>query len=58
MYGLTAFTDCLVQAIYHAFGGTQKGLSFKHLLIGLVVIVYGSKEEKAKCKKLKHKIER
>ena len=41
----------LLQAIYRAFGGSQKGLYFKQLLTGLVAIVQGTKEEKAKCKK-------
>lgn len=41
----------MLQAIYHAFGGSQKGLYFKQLLTGLVAIAYGTKDEKAKCKK-------
>ena len=35
--------------MYRGFGGGERGLSFKELLCGLVLIVHGTKEEKAKC---------
>ncbi|CAI9715032.1 ubiquitin carboxyl-terminal hydrolase 32-like [Octopus vulgaris] len=36
------------QLIYRAFGGTPKGLSFKDLLCGLVILTRGMREEKIK----------
>lgn len=36
------------QLIYRAFGGTQKGLPFKDLLCGLVILTRGMREEKIK----------
>ncbi len=40
----------IFQAIYRGFGGGDRGLTFKELLCGLVLLVDGSKQEKAKCK--------
>ncbi|KAK3792374.1 hypothetical protein RRG08_045918 [Elysia crispata] len=36
------------QLIYRGYGGTSKGLSFKDLLCGLVILTKGTKEEKMK----------
>ena len=61
---ITVFMKCLecicnpslfnfsCKAIYRGFGGGDKGLPFRELLSGLVLIVCGTKEEKAKCKSL------
>ncbi|KAK7480047.1 hypothetical protein BaRGS_00028684 [Batillaria attramentaria] len=38
----------LAQLIYKGFGGSSKGLSFKDLLCGLVVLTKGTREEKIK----------
>lgn len=38
------------QLIYKGFGGSSKGLSFKDLLCGLVVLTKGIREERIKCK--------
>ena len=38
------------QQMYLAFGGTAKGLSFKDLTCGLVLLTRGRQEEKMKCK--------
>lgn len=40
---------CL-QQIYTAFGGTNKGITFRDLLCGLVLLTRGTREEKIKCK--------
>ena len=36
--------------MYMAFGGTAKGLAFKDLVCGLVLLTRGRNEEKVKCK--------
>ncbi|BFZ19073.1 hypothetical protein BsWGS_22113 [Bradybaena similaris] len=38
----------IAQLIYRGYGGTSKGLSFKDLLCGLVILTKGTKEEKIK----------
>jgi len=37
-----------------ACGGTPKGISFKDLVCGLVLLTLGTDEEKYKCKWFKH----
>ena len=37
------------QLIYTAWGGTQKGINFKDLLCGLVLLTRGQQEEKCRC---------
>jgi ubiquitin carboxyl-terminal hydrolase 6/32 len=36
--------------MFKGFGGLNKGLTFKELLCGLVVLTKGTREEKIKCK--------
>lgn len=36
--------------MYLAFGGTSKGLGYKDLVCGLVLLTRGKQEEKVKCK--------
>ena len=43
------FIYCRVST-YVASHGTQKGIQFKYLLCGLVLLVHGTTEEKTKCK--------
>ena len=38
------------QLIYSGFGGTNKGITFRDLLCGLVLLTRGTREEKIKCK--------
>ncbi|KAH9503865.1 Ubiquitin carboxyl-terminal hydrolase 32 [Bulinus truncatus] len=38
----------IAQLIYRGYGGTSKGLGFKDLLCGLVILTKGTKEEKMK----------
>lgn len=38
-----------LQLIFKGFGGSSKGLPFKDLLCGLVVLTKGTREEKIKC---------
>ena len=40
----------MLQQIYLAFGGTNKGITFRDLLCGLVLLTRGTREEKIKCK--------
>lgn len=40
----------MLQQIYTAFGGTNKGITFRDLLCGLVLLTRGTREEKIKCK--------
>ncbi|OWF52140.1 Ubiquitin carboxyl-terminal hydrolase 32 [Mizuhopecten yessoensis] len=40
--------DNISQLLYKGFGGTSKGVSFKDLLTGLIIITKGSKEDKIK----------
>ena len=42
--------NSLAELIYSAWGGTSKGISFKELLCGLVLLTNGQQEEKCKCK--------
>ncbi len=42
--------SCLLQGIYHALGGSQKGIGMKDLFCGLVLLTHGTIDEKAKCK--------
>ena len=44
------YINILQQAIYQSFGGGQKGIVYKDLICGLVLLVYGTKKEKAQCK--------
>lgn len=39
-----------VQHIFAASGGTPKGIAFKELICGLVLLTRGKQEEKIKCK--------
>ena len=41
-----------MQALYHAFGGSQKGLSLKGVVCGLALLAHSSVDEKAKCNDL------
>ncbi len=41
------------QQMYIAFGGSSKGLGFKDLVCGLVLLTRGRRDEKIKCKYLK-----
>ena len=43
-----------LQALYHAFGGSQKGLSIKGVVCGLALLAHSSVDEKAKCRPLHH----
>ncbi|XP_066018182.1 ubiquitin carboxyl-terminal hydrolase 32-like [Pocillopora verrucosa] len=40
----------VAEQIYTAFGGTNKGMTFRDLLCGLVLLTRGTREEKIKCK--------
>ena len=52
-YAITLlFSYLFLQQIYAAFGGTSKGLGFKDLTCGLVLLTRGRQEEKIKCKYL------
>ena len=42
------FIECL-QRMFLAFGGSSKGLSFKELVCGLVLLTRGRRDEKIKC---------
>ena len=44
-----AHFECCFQHIFSASGGTQKGIAFKELLCGLVLLTRGKEEEKIKC---------
>lgn len=39
-----------IQLMYRGYGGTSKGLSFKDLLCGLVILTKGTRDEKMKCR--------
>ena len=39
----------MYQAIYSAFGGSGKGLQYRDLVCGLALLIYGTRQEKAKC---------
>ena len=39
-----------VQAMYEAFSGTSKGMIYRDLLCGVVLLANGNNNEKAKCK--------
>lgn len=40
----------LAKLVYTAWGGTSKGIGFKDLLCGLVLLTRGHQDEKCKCK--------
>lgn len=40
----------LAELVYAAWGGSNKGINFKDLLCGLVLLTRGSQDEKCKCK--------
>lgn len=40
----------ILQYIFQACGGTSKGITFKDLLCGLVLLTRGEEAEKIKCK--------
>lgn len=50
LYLLTYYVLLIFQYIYAACGGTQKGIAFRDLLCGLVLLTRGLKEDKIKCK--------
>jgi len=39
----------LAELVYSAWGGTGKGINFKDLLCGLVLLTRGTQDEKCKC---------
>lgn len=49
---VVALVNCnvILQYIFQACGGTSKGITFKDLLSGLVLLTRGEESEKVKCK--------